>query len=83
MNLSAIEGWETPRTSTDKATFSWDDDLKRVYWDLSLDETHLENEPRRFHFLNNPSPPTPPHKMKRKLSMGMSLPKKGNNAACL
>ena len=51
MNVSTFEGWETPHTTTDDNTFySSENELRRVYWDLSPDETIDSNEPRRvFH----------------------------------
>ena len=60
MNVSTIDGWETPRTTTDDNTFYSDD------------------EPRRIYFLPlTPTPAPPPRKLKRKLSLGMSFPKRG------
>ena len=48
MNLSTIEGWETPHTTTDDNTFySSEIEPRRVYWDFSPDETFDSNEPRR------------------------------------
>ena len=58
MNLSTIEGWETPHKTTDDNTFYSDD------------------EPRRNYFLPScPSPPTPHQKLK-KMSLGISFPKR-------
>ena len=60
MNLSTIEGWKTPHTTTDDNTFYSDD------------------EPRRIFFLPTSPSSSPPHrKLKRKLSLGMSFPKRG------
>ena len=37
-----------------------------------------DDEPRRIYFLpSTPTPPPPPRKLKRKLSLGMSFPKRG------
>ena len=39
---------------------------------------YSDDEPRRIYFLpSTPTPPPPPRKLKRKLSLGMSFPKKG------
>ena len=49
MNVSTIEGWATPHTTTDDNTFySSEKEPRRVYWDFSPDETFNSNEPRRF-----------------------------------
>ena len=79
MNLSTIDDWETTHTTTDDNTFySSDNDTRRVYWDLSADETFESNEPRRVYpTASPPSTPPPPPRQKRKLSIGMSFPKKG------
>ena len=51
MNLSTIEGWETPHTTTDDNTFySSEKEARRVYWDFSPKETFDSNEPRRVSF---------------------------------
>ena len=79
MNISTISGWETPHTTTDGNTFySSDNDPRRVYWDASPNETFESGEPRRVYAIASPpSTPPPPPRRKRKLSMGMSSPKKG------
>ena len=79
MNISTISGWETPHTTTDENTFySSDNDLRRVYWDASLIETFESGEPRRVYpIASPPSTPSPPPQRKRRLSIGMSFPKKG------
>ena len=78
MNVSTINSWETPHTTTDDNIFYSEDKPRRVYWNSPLDETFdSEDEPRRTHLLSSPSPPPPPRKMKRKLGIGMSFPKKG------
>ena len=78
MNLRTIDGWETPNTTTDDNTFYSKDEPGRVYWTSLLDETlHPEGEPRRIHLLPSPSPPSPTRKVKRKLDMGISFPKRG------
>ena len=79
MNVSTIEGWETPHTTTDDNTFySSENEPRRVYWDSSPNEAFESNEPRRVYPPGSP-PSTPPHppRQKRKLSIGMSFPKKG------
>ena len=79
MNLSTIEGWETPHTTTDDDTFySSENKPRRVYWDSSPNETFDSNEPRRVSPAGSPpSTPPPPPRRKRRLSIGMSFPKKG------
>ena len=79
MNLSTIEGWETPHTTTDGNTFySSENEPRRVYWDFSPNETFESNEPRRVYLARIPSStPPPPPRQKRRLSMGMSFPQKG------
>ena len=78
MNVSTFNSWETPHTTTDDNTFYSPYEPRRVYWTSALDETFdSEDEPRRIHLLSSPSPPPPPRKMKRKLAIGMSFPKKG------
>ena len=61
MNLSTIDDWETTHTTTDDNTFySSDNDPRRVYWDLSADETFESNEPRRVYPAGiRPSTPPP------------------------
>ena len=79
MNISTIKGWETPYTTTDDNTFySSENEPRRVYWDSSPNETFEENEPRRVY--PDGSPPStqpPPPRQKRRMSIGMSFPKKG------
>ena len=79
MNLSTIEGWETPHTTTDDNTFySSENEPIRVYWDFSSDETFESNEPRRVYPTGiSSSTPPPPPLQKRRLSMGISFPQKG------
>ena len=81
MNLSTIEGWETPHTTTDDNTFySSDNEPRRVYWDFLPDEAFESNEPRRVSPARSPSStPPPPPRQKRRLSMGMSFPRKGGS----
>ena len=78
MNLSTIEGCETPHTTTDDNTFySSENEPRRVNWDSFLQETFDSNEPRRVYPTGSPpSTPPPPPRQKRKLSIGMSFPKK-------
>ena len=61
MNVSAFNSWETSYTTTDNDTF------------------YSSDEPRRIYFLppSPASPPSPPRKLKRRLSLGMSFPKEG------
>ena len=79
MNLSTMDDWETTHTTTDDNTFySSENDPRRVYWDLSADETFESNEPQRFYPAESPpSTPPPPPRQKRKFSKGMSFPKTG------
>ena len=79
MNLSTIEGWETPHTTTDDNTFYLSENEPRhVYWDFSPNEIFESNEPRRVSFASSPSStPPPPPRHKRKLRLGMSLPQRG------
>ena len=79
MNISTIEGWETPHTTTDDNTFySSENEPRRVYWDSSPNETFESNEHRRVYPVRSPpSTPPPPPRRKRRLSIGMSFPKKG------
>ena len=61
MNVSTFDSWETSYTTTDDDTF------------------YSSEEPRRICFLP-PSPssaPSPPRKLKRRLSLGMFFPKEG------
>ena len=78
MNLSTIEGWETPYTTTDDNTFySSENQPRRVYRD-SPNETFESTEPRRVFPASSPSStPPPPPRRKRRLSIGMSFPQKG------
>ena len=78
MNISTKSGWETPHTTTDENTFySSDNDPRRVYWDASPNETFESGEPRRVYpIASPPSTPPPPPRRKRRLSIGMSFPKK-------
>ena len=78
VNLSTIEGWETPHTTTDDNTFySSENEPRRVYWDFSADKTFESNEPRRVYPTGSPysTPPTPP-RQRRRLSMGMCFPQR-------
>ena len=58
-NVSAFNSWETSYTTTDNDPF------------------YSSDEPRRIYFLppSPASPPSPPRKLKRRLSLGMSFPK--------
>ena len=76
-NVCTFNSWETPQTTTDDNTFYLEDEPRQVYWTSPLDETFdFEDEPRRIYLLSSPSPPPPPRKMKRKLEIGMSFPKR-------
>ena len=68
MNVSAFNSWETSYTTTDDNTFYTSDEPRRVYWNLSSDDTFDSGEPRRIHFLppSPSSPPSPPRRQKRK-----------------
>ena len=83
MNVSTIDDGDTTDTTTDDNTFySSDNDPRRVYWDLSADETFESNEHRRVYPIGSPpSTPPPPPRRKRRLSIGMSFPKKGGSVA--
>ena len=66
MNLSTIEGWETPHTTTDDNTFYLsENELRRVYWDFSAVETFESNEPRRVYPTGNHPPHRRLHRDKR------------------
>ena len=79
MNVSTIEGWgDTTHTTTDDATFYMDDELRRVYRDISSSDTFDSNEPRIVSVASSPSSTPPPRpRQKSRLSMGMSFPQKG------
>ena len=78
MNVSTIEGWDTTHTTTDDNTFYTDDEPRRVYWGISSSDTFDSNESRNVSVASIPSStPLPPRRQKRKLSIGMSFPKKG------
>ena len=61
MNVSAFNSWETSYTTSDIDTF------------------YSSDQPRIIYFLppSPASPPSPPRKLKRRLSLGMSFPKEG------
>ena len=75
VKMSTIEGWETTHTTTDDATFYSDDEHRRVYWDICSSKTFDSNEPRHVSIAS--STPPLPRQQKKKLSLGMSFPKKG------
>ena len=79
MNLSAIEGWETPLTTTDDNTFySSENEPRRICWDFSPNELFDSKGPRRVSFALSPSStPRPPPRQKRRLRMGMCFLQKG------
>ena len=77
MNVSTIDGWETPHTTTDDNTFYSEGEPRRVYWDSTSYETFDSNEPIQISLASSPSStPPPPRRQNRKLSTGMSFPKK-------
>ena len=78
MNVSTIEGCDTTYTTTDDNTFySSGNEPRRVYWDFSSSDTFDSNEPRNVSVASSPSStPPPPRRQRRKLSIGMSFPKK-------
>ena len=78
MNLSMIDGWKYPHTTTEDITFYWEDEPGRSFWEMLSNETFYSyEEPRRI-VLQRCSPTTPlPPKHKRRLSMGMSFRKGG------
>ena len=47
MNLSTIEVWETPHTTTDDNTFYSEGEPRGVCWDISPNESFDSNEPRQ------------------------------------
>ena len=78
MNVSTLEGWETPHTTTDDNTFISQGEPRRVYCDIFPNETFDSNELRQVSSASSPSStPPPPRRRKRKLSMGMASPQKG------
>ena len=76
INLSTIEGWETPHTTTDDNTLCFENEPRRVYWHTSSIETFDSNEPRQVSFNSSPSSTPPPPPRQKKLSMGMYFPQK-------
>ena len=81
MNLSTIDDWETPHTTTDDNSFYLEDEPKRVYWTYPLVETFIsEVEFRRIYVLAGPSPPSPPHEFRDR---NVFCKNRGSVAACL
>ena len=77
MNVSTI-GNTTHTTTDDNTFYSSDNDPRRVYWVLSAVETFESGEPRRVYPAGSPpSTLPPPPRRKRRLSIGMSFPKRG------
>ena len=77
MNVSAFKSLETSYTSTDNNTFYTSDEPRRVYWDLSSDDDLGSSVSRNPSVASSPcGTPAPPRAQKRKLSLGMSFPKK-------
>ena len=58
MNLSTIEGWETPHTTTDDNTFYSEDEPRRVYWDILLMKHLTPMSPGKYLSLQD-RPPQP------------------------
>ena len=83
MNLSILEGWQTPHTSTDNATFYPEDELRRVSWDISPSYTFDSNAPRPVSFTSRPffTPPLP--RRQKKWLWGCVFLKRGSVAADL
>ena len=80
-NLSTINVWETPQTTTADNTFYSADEPRRVYWTSPLDETfHSKGEHRRIYLLPSPSRLSPPRGIKRKVEMGMPFAKKSGES---
>ena len=79
MNLSTIEGWEAPNTTTDDNTYYSEGEPRR---DISPNETFDSNEPRQVSSASSTSskPPLPPQQ-KKKRRIEMSFPQKENVAA--
>ena len=78
MNVSTKEAWDTTHTTTNDATFYTDDGPRRVYWDISSDGNFDTIEPRHVSIASSPSSTLPPpRQQKKKLSIGMSFPEKG------
>ena len=76
-NMSAIDGWETPHTTTDDNNFCSVHEPRRVHWNSPLDETfHSEGEPRQIYLLSGPAPPSSLLKMKNKIVKRMIIPKR-------
>ena len=46
-NLSSIEGWDIPHTTTNENTFFSEGECRRVYWDISPNDLFDTNEPRQ------------------------------------
>ena len=77
MNLSTIDGWETPHKTTDDNTFYSEGEPKQLHWNSPLDETlHSECKPWRIYPLSSPFPPSPPRKTKRKLETAFFFPRR-------
>ena len=74
MNLSTIEGWESPHTTT----FFSEGELISVFWPISSSKTFNSNEPTQVSITSSPSStPRPPRRQKRKIRMEISFPKDG------
>ena len=81
MNSSTIEVWETPHTTRDDHAFYSEHEPRRVYWDIPSTSTIDSNDHTQLSFIWNQSSSTPPpRRQKRKMSMGMSFPKRGGES---
>ena len=86
MKLSKIQGWETPHTLTDNATFYSEDEIRRNYLDISSDADgtfYLEDESRRNHSLPSPLPHSAAPQNEEEIKRWKNLSKKkGSVAVC-
>ena len=62
--------------STPPMNLSTIDDQQTPHTTKEVNIFYSEGEHRRIYLLSTPSPPSPPHKMKRNLEMRMSFPKR-------
>ena len=83
MNVSTIEGWDTTHTTTDDATF-YNDEPRRVYWDILSSDTFGFNEPRNVSVgSSSSSTPPPPRRQKENERRDVFFQKSGSVAAHL
>ena len=77
-NVSTFNSRETSYTTTDDNTIYTSDEPRRVYWATSSDDDFGSNDQRNLSVAWSPCvTPPPPRAEKRKLSIGMSFPKRG------